>query len=284
MARCGRSPPARSVCAAAPVAWPGPRHRRASLAVTTAEARTPRSRRRVRSGSLHRRGITSRSSIDSAIRSPRSRASSCTVGELGDTVERLTRYRGSRHAATDDLGASAGRRIAELASGDMIEAATALHDPDEPIRSPHRRKEDLSMVLYIPLSRRRRNAALVALATLVVGLVVGYARRALDGDHRVGEPAAGARPQGDTLGTRIEALTIEYDQAISGRGDTIQGGVLDALDGIDADLDRLIADSPWIGAAQQRSRAPGRGRGARRRHRTRCRRRRSPPRRPRLPT
>jgi hypothetical protein len=52
------------------------------------------------------------------------------------------------------------------------------------------------------------------------------------------------------LGTRIEALTIEYDQAVSGGGDTIQGGVLDALDLIDADIDGLITDAPWLGSSQ----------------------------------
>jgi hypothetical protein len=106
------------------------------------------------------------------------------------------------------------------------------------------------MVDYIPLSRRRRNATLAALATLVVGLIVGVvvgrstAITASEAAHEV-------RARGDTLGTRIEALTIEYDQAISGVGDTVQAGVLDALDLVETDMDKLIADSPWLGPAQQ---------------------------------
>ena len=77
------------------------------------------------------------------------------------------------------------------------------------------------MVDYIPLSRRRRNATLVALATLVVGLVVGIVvgRSAA---VTASEAASSVRSKGDTLGTRIEALTIEYDQAIAGTGDTVQ--------------------------------------------------------------
>jgi hypothetical protein len=105
------------------------------------------------------------------------------------------------------------------------------------------------MALYVPLSRRRRNAAVVAAATLLLGLVSGY----LVGRSTAvtaSEAAASVRAEADTLGTRIEALTIEYEQAVSGTGDTIQGGVLDALDGIDADLDSLIADAPWLGSAQ----------------------------------
>ena len=108
------------------------------------------------------------------------------------------------------------------------------------------------MVDYIPLSKRRRNAALVALATLVVGLIVGVvvgrtaAVTATEAAHDV-------RAKGDTLGTRVEALTIEYEQALAGTGDTVQGGVLDALDRVEADMDKLIADSPWLGVAQQRA-------------------------------
>jgi hypothetical protein len=105
------------------------------------------------------------------------------------------------------------------------------------------------MVDYIPLSRRRRNATLVALATLLVGLVAGVllgrsaAVTASEAAHEV-------RAKGDTLGTRIEALTIEYDQAIAGTGDTVQGGVLDALALVETDLDKLIDESPWLGIAQ----------------------------------
>ena len=106
------------------------------------------------------------------------------------------------------------------------------------------------MVDYIPLSRRRRNATLVALATLLVGLVVGVVvgRSAA---VTASEAAKQVRARGDTLGTRIEALTIEYDQALAGTGDTVQHGVLDALDLVDTDMNKLITDSPWLGVAQK---------------------------------
>jgi hypothetical protein len=51
-----------------------------------------------------------------------------TAGELADTVARLTRYRGPVTLRPTIWLISAGR-IAELASGDMISAALALHDP-----------------------------------------------------------------------------------------------------------------------------------------------------------
>lgn len=105
------------------------------------------------------------------------------------------------------------------------------------------------MALYVPLSRRRRNAALVAIATLLAGLIVG-AIVGRSSAVTASESAAAARSKGDTIATRIEALTIEYEQAVAGTGDTIKGGVLDALDGIDTDLAKLITEAPWLGDAQ----------------------------------
>jgi len=105
------------------------------------------------------------------------------------------------------------------------------------------------VALYIPASRRRRNAVLLAIATLVIGLVAGFLA-GRSSAVTAGERSAEVRARGDTLGTRVEALTIEYEQAVSGTGDTVQAGVLDALDSIDQDLDRLIGDAPWLGTAQ----------------------------------
>jgi len=110
------------------------------------------------------------------------------------------------------------------------------------------------MAMYIPLSRRRRNAALIAVATLVAGLVVGFVV-GRSSATTASEAARDVRARGDELASHVAALTIEYDQAIgadqtAGGTDTIQGGVLDALDLVDSDLDQLIKDAPWIGGAQ----------------------------------
>ena len=110
------------------------------------------------------------------------------------------------------------------------------------------------MAMYIPLSRRRRNAALLAVATLVAGLVVGFVV-GRSSATTASEAARDVRARGDELASHVAALTIEYDQAIgadqtAGGTDTIQGGVLDALDLVDSDLDQLIEDAPWIGTAQ----------------------------------
>jgi len=106
------------------------------------------------------------------------------------------------------------------------------------------------MVDYIPLSRRRRNATLVAIATLVVGLIVGVVVGRSTA-ITASEAAKTVQAKGDTLGTRIEALTIEYDQAMAGTGDSVQAGVLDALGLVETDMNKLIAQSPWLGNSQQ---------------------------------
>ena len=112
------------------------------------------------------------------------------------------------------------------------------------------------MALYIPLSTRRRNAALVAIATLLTGLIIGFGVGRSSGTTP-SEAAADVRNRGDELATHVQALTIEYDQAIgvdrTGGGDTIQGGVIAALDLVDSDLDRLIAAAPWIGTGMAAS-------------------------------
>jgi len=53
-----------------------------------------------------------------------------TAAALAETVERLTRYRGPV-TLRPTIWLISGGRIAELSSSDMIEAATALHDPND---------------------------------------------------------------------------------------------------------------------------------------------------------
>ncbi|MEY2402100.1 MAG: N-methylhydantoinase, partial [Ilumatobacteraceae bacterium] len=55
----------------------------------------------------------------------------CRVDDLGETVERLTRVRGPI-TLRPTIWLINGGRIAELASGDMIDAATTLHNPNDP--------------------------------------------------------------------------------------------------------------------------------------------------------
>jgi hypothetical protein len=54
----------------------------------------------------------------------------CTVAELPETVERLTRVRGPV-TLRPTIWSINGGRLAELASNDMIAAATALHDTND---------------------------------------------------------------------------------------------------------------------------------------------------------
>jgi hypothetical protein len=102
------------------------------------------------------------------------------------------------------------------------------------------------MALYVPPARRRRRLVLVASACLLVGIGGGY----LVGQASVtttSEQVARVQADGDQIATRIEALTIEYEQAVNGTGDTIQGGVLQPLQGIEREVQRVLAAAIWLG-------------------------------------
>ena len=103
------------------------------------------------------------------------------------------------------------------------------------------------MALYISAGRRRRRALATAAAALVLGLLVGlFVGRAM-----VTTPAEQARAvaaNARDLATRVDALTIEYEQAVGGTGDSVAKGVVEPLAGIEKDLRAALARAPWIGA------------------------------------
>jgi hypothetical protein len=106
------------------------------------------------------------------------------------------------------------------------------------------------MALYVPPSRRRLHVVLIATATLLVGLIVGLVvgRASITTtDERI----ADVRTEANDIATRLQALTIEYEQALAGRGDTVQGGVIDALDGIARDTAKAISTASWLTASNK---------------------------------
>jgi hypothetical protein len=101
------------------------------------------------------------------------------------------------------------------------------------------------MAIYVPPSRRRRRLVLTGLVCLVVGVAAGL----LVGRASVtttSERIATVRTEANDIATRIGALTIEYEQALAGQGDSVQAGVLDALDGIDRDVASTLAAAEWL--------------------------------------
>ncbi len=103
------------------------------------------------------------------------------------------------------------------------------------------------MALFIPASRRRRNALLLAAATLVVGLVFGY----LVG--KAGEPSfasevSSAQRKADDLATQMARLPIEYEQGLAGQGDNIQTGTIVPIDDVQKAAAGLFDNAPWVTA------------------------------------
>ena len=101
------------------------------------------------------------------------------------------------------------------------------------------------MALYISAGRRRRRVIVAAALTLVAGLAVGL----LIGRMSVTTPSEQARAVADSgrdLATRLDALTIEFEQAVDGTGDSVAKGVTEPLIGIERDLRSTLAKAPWL--------------------------------------
>ncbi|MEO8696011.1 MAG: hypothetical protein ABI658_20990 [Acidimicrobiales bacterium] len=106
------------------------------------------------------------------------------------------------------------------------------------------------MAVYVSLAKRRRHTAVVAVATLVVGLVIGFAigtTRTTSLDDRV----QAVHTDADRLATRLVALDIEYRDALAGGGDDFDTSVTAPLAKVQADTVHLLDRAPWVGADQR---------------------------------
>ena len=105
------------------------------------------------------------------------------------------------------------------------------------------------MARYIPIARRRRNAALVAVATLFVGIAFGW----LIGKQSAPSVSAAVhdtQQKAADIAVQLQRLPIEYQQTINGSGeDTVQKAVIAPLDDVQADLTNAFDDAPWVAPA-----------------------------------
>ena len=107
------------------------------------------------------------------------------------------------------------------------------------------------MAQFVSAGTRRRRLVLSCVATgvaaLIVGALVGRASVAT-----VGERARSIATTGGDLATRLDALTIEYEQAVAdgsgsgSPGESVAKGVVEPLREIDAELRSSIAAAPWV--------------------------------------
>ena len=106
------------------------------------------------------------------------------------------------------------------------------------------------MAVYVSRAKRRRHAAVLATATLVVGLLLGFAigtTRTKSVDDRV----QSVRTEADHIATRLVALDIEYRDSFGGGADDFDTSVTEPLAEIQADTVRLLDRAPWVGADQR---------------------------------
>ena len=129
----------------------------------------------------------------------------------------------------------------------MQALASSSDGPDDTYDRHAHPESLLLMALYISASRRRRRIIIAAALALVLGLTVGFLLgRAMVTTPR--EQADSVAATGRDLATRVDALTIEYEQAVDGTGDSVAKGVTEPLVGIENDLQAVLAKAPWLGA------------------------------------
>ncbi|MFM7534616.1 MAG: hypothetical protein ACKO91_02320 [Acidimicrobiales bacterium] len=103
------------------------------------------------------------------------------------------------------------------------------------------------MALYVSAGRRRRRLVVATVVALLVGSGAGFAVGRWSAPS-VAAAATTARSRGEALATRLEALTIEYEQVLKGL-DSVEKGVLAPLDEIATGVERAGRDAPWVDAA-----------------------------------
>jgi hypothetical protein len=106
------------------------------------------------------------------------------------------------------------------------------------------------MAVYVSVARRRRRTVLWAIATLVIGLLVGFAvgtTRTKSVDDRVQSVHADA----DQIAARLVALDIEYRDALGGGSDDFDTSVIQPLGKIQSDAVHLLDRAAWINPDQR---------------------------------
>ena len=107
------------------------------------------------------------------------------------------------------------------------------------------------MALYVSEAKRLRRVVVVAATVGVIALVVGWAighQQVASIDERVRE----VQTEGARVASAVERLDIEYEQVLSGNGDSIAHGVIAPLAEVRAILQKTLDRAPWV-TTQQRA-------------------------------
>jgi hypothetical protein len=106
------------------------------------------------------------------------------------------------------------------------------------------------MALYVSAGTRRRRAVVTAVVTGVVALALGW----LVGRQQVpsiDERVASVHADANDVATGIERLDIEYEQVLTGAGDTVEAGVVAPLAGLREALIDAMDRAPWLAPSQR---------------------------------
>ncbi len=101
------------------------------------------------------------------------------------------------------------------------------------------------MALYVSAGRRQRRFILITAAVAVVALALGWII-GLQQAPSIDESVATVRAEAADLATGVERLDIEYEQVLTGGGDTVEAGVLAPLTDLRAQLQSTLESAPWV--------------------------------------
>ncbi len=108
------------------------------------------------------------------------------------------------------------------------------------------------MALYVSQRIRQRNALLAVLATAVLvgslGVVIGRQQV-----PSIRERVTKISTQGTDIATGVERLDIEYEQVLSGEGDSVEAGVLEPLRGLRIRMQTTLDEAPWVSPSERRN-------------------------------
>jgi outer membrane murein-binding lipoprotein Lpp len=107
------------------------------------------------------------------------------------------------------------------------------------------------MALYVSQRTRQRNLliAVVSAAVLAGGLGVVVGRQQVPS---ISERVSKVSTNANDVATGVERLDIEYEQVLSGGGDTVEAGVLEPLRSLRVQMQRTLDEAPWVSARERR--------------------------------
>lgn len=106
------------------------------------------------------------------------------------------------------------------------------------------------MALYVSQARRTRRIVVVATLVGIVALGAGWAVGRSQVPS-IRERVDSVQADSERIATAIRRLDIEYEQVLTGNGDSIEEGVIAPVRSVRTSLQHTLERAPWVTTAQR---------------------------------